>query len=191
MKMSENIYINLRLKRNQDSGEITLNTDFDMNAPNFFTYKNVISWSPTIEELDFINEAFKKLSAQNQSKKHVNRTKNIYVDLQIEKDQNSGELMLNIHFDKNAPNFSTDENTISWSPTPEELDFVNEAIKIFSRGKDTGFEKKIDYHSKKSIEPKEEIIPLSDLEKQIDESTGFQEDGDAVVDRLIKKRKQE
>jgi len=164
MKMSENIYINLRLKRNQDSGEITLNTDFDMNAPNFFTYKNVISWSPTIEELDFINEAFKKLSTRNQGKKNVNKpNENIYVDLQVERDQNSGELMLNIHFDKNAPNFSTDENVISWSPTCEELDFVNEAIKIFSKGKDTAVEKKIDYPSKKSTEPKEEIIPLSDF----------------------------
>ena len=65
----------------------------------------------------------------------MKRPDNIYVSLQLDKDQDSGELVLNIHFDKNAPNFFTDKGTICWYPTTEELDFVSEAFDAIARGK--------------------------------------------------------
>ncbi len=58
MKKQENIYVALQLDKDATSGEIVINIQFDRNAPNFFTNKNMISWCPTKEELDFVNEAF-------------------------------------------------------------------------------------------------------------------------------------
>ena len=65
----------------------------------------------------------------------MKRPDNIYVSLQLDKDQASGELVLNIQFDKNAPNFFTEKGTISWYPTTEELDFVSEAFDAIASGK--------------------------------------------------------
>ncbi len=65
----------------------------------------------------------------------MKRPDNIYVSLQLDKDQESGELVLNIQFDKNAPNFFTEKGVISWYPTSEELHFVSEAFDAIARGK--------------------------------------------------------
>jgi hypothetical protein len=65
----------------------------------------------------------------------MKRPNNIYVSLQLDKDQVTGELVLNIQFDKTAPNFSTDKGNISWYPTAEELDFVSEAFSAIGKGK--------------------------------------------------------
>jgi hypothetical protein len=62
MKKPENIYVSLQLSKDELSGELTLNIQFDPDAPNFFTNKNTISWCPTMEELDFVSEAFGMLS---------------------------------------------------------------------------------------------------------------------------------
>lgn len=72
MKKQENIYVSLQLNKDDSSGEIVLHVQFDRNAPNFFTNKNTISWCPTNEELDFINEAFGMLSKKkNQKHDHI------------------------------------------------------------------------------------------------------------------------
>jgi len=66
---------------------------------------------------------------------------NIYVSLQLEKDESSGEMQLCIQFDRNAPNFFADKNLISWNPTIEELDFVSEAFSMIAEGKRVKHEK--------------------------------------------------
>ncbi len=65
----------------------------------------------------------------------MKKQENIYVSLQLEKDVTSGELMIMIQFDRNAPNFFTNKNIISWCPTNEELNFVNEAFGAVTKGK--------------------------------------------------------
>ncbi|HVQ00218.1 MAG TPA: hypothetical protein VMT57_01760 [Candidatus Thermoplasmatota archaeon] len=65
----------------------------------------------------------------------MKRPNNIYVALQLDKDQESGELVLSIQFDKTAPNFFTEKGIISWYPTAEELDFVSEAFDTIGKGK--------------------------------------------------------
>jgi hypothetical protein len=65
----------------------------------------------------------------------MRKTDNIYVSLQLQKDETSGELLLSIQFDQDAPNFSKDDNAISWCPTIEELDFVSEAFGMLAKGK--------------------------------------------------------
>jgi len=65
----------------------------------------------------------------------MSKNNNIFVKLQIERDQNSGNLLLNVHFDKSAPNFWTDKDDISWSPTLEEIDFIEETFGLIPKHK--------------------------------------------------------
>ncbi len=43
------------------------------------------------------------------------------------------KLVLDVHFDKNAPNFHMDKEMISWCPTVEEIGFINESIQKISQ----------------------------------------------------------
>ncbi len=64
----------------------------------------------------------------------MKKNENIYIKLGLEKDADTGKLLVNILFDKDAPNFSQDKNTLSWCPTLEEWEYANEAYEIMSRG---------------------------------------------------------
>ncbi len=75
MKKQENIYVSLQLEKNVTSGELMIEIQFDRNAPNFFTNKNMISWCPTTEELNFINEAYGALhKGKHQRQDHTDKT---------------------------------------------------------------------------------------------------------------------
>ncbi|MBU0498426.1 MAG: hypothetical protein KKC68_06195 [Candidatus Thermoplasmatota archaeon] len=52
----------------------------------------------------------------------MKRDDNIYV-----------KLVLDVHFDKDAPNFYVDDKVISWCPTPEEITFINESVQKISQ----------------------------------------------------------
>jgi hypothetical protein len=52
----------------------------------------------------------------------MKRDDNIYV-----------KLVLDVHFDKDAPNFHADDKVISWCPTPEEITFINESVQKISQ----------------------------------------------------------
>jgi hypothetical protein len=43
------------------------------------------------------------------------------------------KLVLDVHFDKKAPNFHMDNDMISWCPTVEEIRFINESIQKISQ----------------------------------------------------------
>jgi len=58
MDKNENIHIKLEISRDPGSGNLTLLTKFDPNAPNFIKNESGFSWSPTPEERQFLNEAF-------------------------------------------------------------------------------------------------------------------------------------
>lgn len=58
MTEEDKIHIKLEICRNKDSDELAIMTHFDPNAPNFFKDKEGYLWMPTVEEKDFINEAF-------------------------------------------------------------------------------------------------------------------------------------
>ncbi len=61
--MTDNeIYIKVELSRD-DSGKLALTTIFDEKAPNFSKDEEGYYWIPTVEEKDFINEAFELLPA--------------------------------------------------------------------------------------------------------------------------------
>jgi hypothetical protein len=102
----------------------------------------------------------------------MKKPENIYVSLQLSKDISSGELVLNIHFDQNAPNFYTDKNTISWCPTIEELDFVSEAFGMLSKRKRQRYNR---------TDVPEEDTPSRELIREADEKE--------ILDRVFEKKK--
>lgn len=60
------------------------------------------------------------------------KNQNIFISLQIEKSPETRALVLNIHFDTNAPNFFIENNMMHWNPTSEEIDFVAEIVDLLS-----------------------------------------------------------
>jgi hypothetical protein len=60
----------------------------------------------------------------------MKKNENIFISLQIQKDLESKGLLLSVQFDKNAPNFSTERDSISWCPTCDEIDFIAEAFEL-------------------------------------------------------------
>ena len=60
----------------------------------------------------------------------MKKNENIFISLQIQKDLTSKKLFFSVQFDKNAPNFSTEHDTIIWCPTFNEIDFIAEAFEL-------------------------------------------------------------
>lgn len=65
----------------------------------------------------------------------MQKNQNIFVRIQLEKDPETNDFGLNVYFDKTAPNFSVEQNGISWSPTLEELNFIIEAFGMIAQKK--------------------------------------------------------
>ncbi len=58
MTKNENIHIRLEISKDSNTGVMNLVTRFDTNAPNFTKDETGFRWFPTLEERDFLNEAF-------------------------------------------------------------------------------------------------------------------------------------
>ena len=58
------------------------------------------------------------------------KNENVFISLQIQKDMESKKLLLRVHFDKNARNFSITNETIVWCPTCDEIDFITEVSEL-------------------------------------------------------------
>lgn len=103
----------------------------------------------------------------------MKKQENIYVALQLDKDATSGEIVINIQFDRNAPNFYTNKNQISWSPTNEELNFINEAYGMLHKRKNQPPQQK------SMQEPQE--TESEELIREADETE--------ILDRVLEKKK--
>lgn len=102
----------------------------------------------------------------------MGKNDNIFIKLQIEKDNQSGDLTLGIYFDINAPNFSTEKDIFNWSPTLEEIDFIVETYEMISEKIGKNYKNN---YKKQDIEPsfrspkKMEESPIIKNESRIDE----------------------
>ena len=65
MGKDDKIHIRLEISRDTTSGELTIMTRFDPNAPNFSKDEDGYFWMPTLEERNFINKAFELISTTN------------------------------------------------------------------------------------------------------------------------------
>ncbi len=95
----------------------------------------------------------------------MKKQENIYVSLQLEKDVTSGEILVTIQFDRNAPNFFTNKNMLSWCPTSEELGFINEAYGVITKGKHQKHDPM--HHESTNHEPESEELIRDTDEKEI------------------------
>ncbi|UCD13875.1 MAG: hypothetical protein JSW60_00210 [Thermoplasmatales archaeon] len=145
----------------------------------------------------------------------MEKNDNIFVKLQIEKDHQSGGLTLGIYFDKNAPNFSTENDSVNWSPTLEELDFIVETFEMISNRKtpqhshdstiknyETHFrsQKKIEEPSVVETESKRTDVEPNETGEDIEENptaytpretkeTVFVQANDKTIDEVLKREK--
>lgn len=55
---------------------------------------------------------------------------NIYCKIELIKDPNTGQISLTAHLNPQATNITTDEHTISWTPTHQEQQFLVDAIHL-------------------------------------------------------------
>jgi hypothetical protein len=81
------------------------------------------------------------------------KNENVFISLQIQKDMESKKLLLRVHFDKKARNFSITNETIVWCPTCDEIDFITEVSELIRGGK---YPEKVIETSQTSITPSEE-----------------------------------
>lgn len=65
MDKDDKIHVRLEICKDENSDELTIMTHFDSNAPNFSEDKDGYFWMPTLEERNFINEAFELISTTN------------------------------------------------------------------------------------------------------------------------------
>jgi len=103
-----------------------------------------------------------------ETKSEYGENKETYIQLHVESDQSFKELLLDIYFDENAPNFFTNENKMRWRPTADEMDSILEAFDILSQSS-VSLEKKIDKLSKEFYFNPEKIEvepPTSDSEQE-------------------------
>jgi hypothetical protein len=84
----------------------------------------------------------------------MKKNENIFISLQIQKDLESKKLLLNVQFDKNAPNLSTESDTIIWYPTCDEIDFITEAFELIGG---------VECPEKIEEEPQNTTIPSDDI----------------------------
>ncbi|MFH1100459.1 MAG: hypothetical protein V1726_00275 [Methanobacteriota archaeon] len=61
----------------------------------------------------------------------MEKIEKIFIKLELQKTQDTEDLQFTIIFDKNAPNFVTDNNMTRWHPTLKEVEFINEAFEMF------------------------------------------------------------
>jgi hypothetical protein len=121
----------------------------------------------------------------------MKKSENIFVTLQIQKGQHSKGLLLNVQFDKNAPNFFIENETINWFPTVEEIDFIEEAFTLMAGYKTYEMENDETDSTLPSLEIKTKEIPYQSTESRIavlPEDTAAEATDDHLSQTLIKKK---
>ena len=61
------------------------------------------------------------------------RKADIFCKIELIKDKNSGNITLTAHLNPQAPNVTTEEHTVSWTPTFEEQKFLIDAISLVNK----------------------------------------------------------
>ena len=124
----------------------------------------------------------------------MKKNENIFISLQLQKDMESKKLLLSVHFDKNARNFSIKNETIVWCPTCDEIDFIAEVSKLIEGVK---YREKVIQTPQISIASSEEVANdyLHDSSEtritpiENDEKIFFQTD-EKKIDEILNRKKQ-
>lgn len=165
MGKNDNIFVKLQIEKNNQSGNLTMGIYFDKNAPNFSTEEDILNWSPTVEEMDFIVETFEMISnCKSQYHRYGYNVKNNETSLSINKEPEEPSTVKtesNIVADEpfNVDN-ETEENHPELNTESEEID-----EKIFVQANEENFEEAL---KRKKGESAEEFIGEADEKTIID-----------------------
>ena len=121
--------------------------------------------------------SIKRFYFSNQRWDRMNKHDKIYVKIQIEKDKDSGELTIRTHFDPDAPNLFQEKSSISWYPTHEEIEFINETFELISKHKSK------DNHSVNKVKKEKTMPPLEQEKVEDAEVTETKDDSSKTVDK--------
>ncbi len=66
----------------------------------------------------------------------MKKNENIAISLQVQRNKESKALFLCVQFDKAAPNFTVDNDCITWYPTNDEIDFIADAFHLIGEQKE-------------------------------------------------------
>ena len=97
----------------------------------------------------------------------MEKNEELYIKISLGKNTDSGEIMPNIQFDNNAPNFSKDKDVIRWCPSNEEWAFANEAFEILLKGQNRKHGKKQNFEQNESVD-EEDFIPQANEHEIVD-----------------------
>jgi hypothetical protein len=107
---------------------------------------------------------------------NMEKNERIFIKLELEKSQTSNDVLLTMTFDKNAPNFFTENNMIRWRPTTKEIDFFNEAFSMFVQ------------HRKFTQPHENDETTLATSEHDAGDTVLIEHDDD-VIEKVIKRKK--
>jgi len=130
----------------------------------------------------------------------MDKSNKIYIKIQLEKDEATGQLVMKTRFDPTAPNFFHDKDEYSWCPTPEEMRFIYEAFELMPHqplnytphvvppSEEPSLEKE---GGPTSAQPREEIPKVMEKTLPVKKDTdGVIVTADAAaVDEIIRKRR--
>ena len=189
--MTKNDKINIRIEvyKDKNTGRLLIRTHFDSNAPNVITDSQGYVWMPTIEEKEFINEAFQLFPMETYSpnKEKPQRT------------EENLEIKPTVNFPKNE---KQEEPTI-FKQTDNEIPDKPYEKNVFLKKADTdnkSDELKQDEpasHDKEMIKKEERVIVEADdaaidaaLKRHIDDDKSFVEvDEQTILDRVLSQKK--
>ncbi len=171
MDRDDNVFIKLQIEKSRHAEGLMLTINFDKNAPNFSIDKNMISWTPTFEELDFVIETFEIIS----------KRKNL-------EDRHPEEIR------DDAAHFPSDPKTEdSFSKSSEKKIATFEPLKggfdVIRNSRDSYSEKKDD-EKEIFVQVDNKTIDEALKKKGVDveEALILDEDDKGIIDRMLKKR---
>ena len=190
MTKNDKIHIKVELFKDKNSGALTIMTHFDQNAPNISKDKEGYSWWPTVEEKDFINEAFDLISTHGI--KSYSPEKDILEPPEI-KEENPLEIKEDIPEEKSPFEKKDEEKPVDMPP--------GDLPPMEKKEDETSFEQsddqpKTDEEMKKE-EEEEQILVQADDEaieaalKKDDEKdeTIVEADEQTIIDRVLSQKK--
>jgi hypothetical protein len=174
MKKNENIFISLEIQKNLDSKGLSLNVQFDRNAPNFLEDNQVIRWCPTGDELDFITEAFALIGGNKNFMTVEKKEEN-----EDHPEENEAPSQLE------TSNYSHRSSEIRIAPLPNNMTMED----VEETGRTQSGEK--EYEEKVFVQADEKKIDeiLKRKKQMVKEQYSEETDEKALVDRMMKQKK--
>jgi len=100
----------------------------------------------------------------------------INIKLELSKDEYNNKLNVIVHFNENSSNFNVSKNTCYWKPTLDEVDLINEAVKLVSnKNLNLSQSPSVKTHVEEKTEENTNYKPKEEVEDNLDDETPVEE----------------